>query len=236
MTPPTPLDSVRHWFLRLPQLHKSLVLGGLGLLSGWVTTGTIHGAFLLTGSQRILVGDILLFFTTCVLGPGLAFGVLVAGPIFYLSFGTIGRWVRALVRVTFLHPVTFFAMLLIAGTAFRSPQNLPGPEHVAVVIVGSVFGYLLSRSCAPFEAEFDHLTHHLTLWVMGAAFGLIIWAEQRFQSGVPGMPLPVINLFRTASLFVTLHTAAAVCLSVRAWPELPNVAPPPLDEPATLPP
>jgi hypothetical protein len=137
--------------------------------------------------------------------------------------------------VTILHPVTLFVLTLLTGSAVAPSHVIPSPEFIAVVFIGGVFGYLLAISCAPF-AESDQITQRLSFLVMGAALGLIVWGEKGFQSGVPGMPLPVINLFRTASLFVTLHTAAAVCLSVRAWPELPNVAPPPLDEPATLPP
>lgn len=177
----------------------------------------------------------MLFLATCILGPGLAFGVAVAGPIYFLNFGTVGDWLWSLIRVTILHPATLFGLTMLAGSAVATSRIMPSPELLALVFVGGTFGYLLAISCAPF-AESDRRTRRLSFLVMGAAFGLIAWGEQSFQSGIRSMPLPVVNLFRTASLFVTVHTAAAVCLSIRAWPELPKVAPPPLDDSATLPP
>lgn len=222
----TSLEAVRRWFLGLPQLQKTLVFGGLGLVSGWVTTA----AFQVFGRA---VTDMTGIVRTALVAPGLAFGFLVAGPIYILSAGTRGGWLQSLVRVVTLHPAALMAFVMM--TVHVSPTS-PAEKYVAAAIVGGSFGFLLAGSCAPGHWFCDEMTAVKTSVGMAIAAELVTWMLTLDVRAVLGLAGSLEFLLRTALIFVTLHTTAAICFSWRDWPAVADASPPPLDDSATLPP
>lgn len=238
--PPTLIESVRPWFLALPQLQKTLVFGGLGLISGWVTTGLIQAAMTFIGLNQDPVAVALGRYVIAPIVPGKMLCLLVTLPILYLERGTSDGWPRTLLIMILLHPAAFFMFLLLSGTIVPAvvPSGPPtAPELCsAAVVAGGIFGFILTRCSTSLENQENWTTYRLTVFSMIVASLLISLGQKSLSTTSPAGSMAIMDTFRTALVFVTLHTAAAVCLSIRAWPELPKVAPPPLDNPATLPP
>lgn len=114
--PPTSIDSVRSWFLALPQMQKTLVFGGLGMLSGWVTTGLIQAAMTFKGQNQDPFAVALVRYVIAPTVPGMMLCLLVTLPNLYLERGTSDGWPRTLLIMILLHPAAFLMFLLLSGT------------------------------------------------------------------------------------------------------------------------
>lgn len=254
MSPPTSIDTVRRRFLQLPQWQKTLVFGGLGLLSGWATTAIVMLTYRSEGMRAAALA--------AFLAPGPILWLVVVAPMHFLASGDLLRWVWSLLIVPFIFPAAFAALLV---SATNTPNNpLQSWNALPVAVVGGAVGYALALCCIPRGGAKNRRAVDATIWSLAAVALLIVWVESRIESDIPGLPASLSRMIRWAALFVTVHSVAAACLSLRAWPngfadaspESPGsldgwarkfaeapaarghepASPPPLDNPATLPP
>ncbi|HTN02639.1 MAG TPA: hypothetical protein VL132_12200 [Planctomycetaceae bacterium] len=254
LMPPNSMEMVRRRFLQLPQLQKTLVFGGLGMLSGWLTTLIVVLTYHSEGMRAAALAAYLV--------PGPILWLVVATPMHFLASGDLLRWVWSLLIVPFILPAAFAALLVCATNTPNNP--LQSWNALPVAVVGGAVGYALALCCIPRGGAKNRRAVDVTIWSLAAAALLIVWVESRMESDIPGLPASAARMIRWAVLFVTLHSVAAACLSLRAWPngfadsspESPGsldgwarkfaeapaawghepASQPPLDEPATLPP
>ncbi len=208
MTPPTSMDSARRRFLQLPQLQKSAVFGGLGMVSGWVTTLIVELTYRSEGMRAAALAAYLV--------PGPILWLVVAAPMHFWASGDLLRWVWSLLIVPFIFPAAFAALLVSATNTPNSP--LQSWNALPVAVVGGAFGHALALCCIPRGGAKNRRAIDVTIWSLAAVALLIVWVESRIESDIPGLPSSVARMIRWAVLFVTLHSVAAACLSLRAWP------------------
>ncbi|WLD14513.1 hypothetical protein [Planctellipticum variicoloris] len=230
--PPNSMEMVRRRFLQLPQLQKTLVFGGLGMLSGWVATGGILAILLYADSQSLPIGMIIPVILACLACPGLAFGLLVTGPLETLRSGTLARWMGSLSGAIILHPAAFVISLATAGPVFTSNEPHDTAALLPMAIVGGVFGYMMTWICRGTSRK---------TWTLGAAATAVAAvmatvADAQLSGRFSGVGKEVSVIMHLSPLFVTLHCTIAASLSWQDWPTIDRMPQPPLDEPATLPP
>lgn len=204
------MEMVRRWFLGLPQLQKTLVFGGLGMLSGWVTTVSLAG-------WRANSPPDFGILVAAVVVPGLAFSLLVTGPLYVLNSARLSVWLQSLLLVTVLHPVTVIGYALLSAYVAHQPM-LPLHVYCVAGTVGAFFGFLLAGCCSPTHWAREFRTVLVTSFGTGlASVAVAIGMTQNLVFLLAFSPA-LQSFFHVALTLVTLHTTAAICLSWREWP------------------
>lgn len=206
------MDRLRERFLRLSRLQKTLVFGGLGLASGWVTTIVIWLA--------IRGGPVLLVIPALLVGPGLFLGQIVLTPLVILAQSPSLRRTQPLVSGSAIHLLAMLPFGLLLSLDLRQEHVAWMVDEVAAV-AGCLEGFLLGAVYLQPSTPRNLRVHWLTTLNMGCAAGLGVWWNQRLvqlsvvaASGSRKLAI----LWLIALIFVTLHVTAAVCLSLREWP------------------
>jgi hypothetical protein len=229
MSPPTSIDSTRRWFLGLPQLQKTLVFGGLGLLSGWVTALSFLIAF---ASVEFGAGLV-----TAALTGGFCFGTLVAWPNAVLGLDSTGRQIASVPLAVIVHTlaITLFVALMEMPAPFYAGSSV-GRDAMAAS-AGLIAGGLLAMACVPRSAGRRGLVFGFTAIGLATAAWLLGRLQTNSLHRFVGFWDRLEPAFRGVLTLVTLHSVAAVCLSLRKWPQLADAfaPPPPVDDPAKLP-
>jgi hypothetical protein len=208
--PPTSIDSARRWFLGLPQLQKTLVFGGMGMLSGWATTVSLAG-------WRANSPPDFGILTAAVVVPGLAFSLLVTGPLYVLYSARQSAWLQSLLLVTVLHPVAVIGYALLSAYIINQPL-LPLHAYWVAGTVGACFGFLLAGCCSPTHwARESRMVLVTSIGMAIASVAVAIGMTQNLVFLLAFSPA-LQRFFHVALTLVTLHTTAAICLSWREWP------------------
>ncbi|WLD15265.1 hypothetical protein [Planctellipticum variicoloris] len=202
------MDRLRERFLRLSQLRKTLVFGGLGLVSGWVTTVVIW---------LFVRGELSVLAVAPHLVPGLFLGLIVLKPLAVLGQISGRPQLPSLAPGILSHVLgeITFVVLIILGTTLGNPKC----TNEAAALSGTFAGFLLARLCLPFKTPRNSRVGWLTTLGVGFVASLAAWGCQLWLPQVAGLgSASLAGLWLIALIFVTLHVTAAVCLSLREWP------------------
>jgi len=206
------MSLLRDRFLRLSQLQKALVFGGLGMVSGWATP--VFMWLLLRGAPPSAA------FVVIIISPGLFLGLFVLTPLAFLKRSPGFRRAQPLLSGAAIHwlAMASFGLLPSLMTRYEPDEWI---ISAAAAVGGSLHGFLLGIiSLRPLSPRNVRILW-LTTFSMGCMAALAIAAAQRISL----LPAPMvaghrllIMIWTAALVLVTIHVTAAVCLSLQEWP------------------